>query len=209
MANLSDAMREWLGGARGLHLESRGELGWMPGPMQEAVRRAFAARYAGELMGRGVKKGYTHRWIPNRLQDAQVRVVPRSILSLFGFSADAALHNPRAKGSRLVTPIDLAAALSPTSRERVNELKEEYGVVSRLENLRGRSVMLALDEAAEALGRAVPGEPLGVPDDGHAVVEELLDLGVLKERSDGRIDVPDLYRYGFGIKRKGGVATPR
>lgn len=43
------------------------------------------------------------------------------------------------------------------------------------------------------------------------VLAELERLGVVLRRSDGRFDVPDLYRLGFGIKRKGGTAllTPR
>lgn len=42
-------------------------------------------------------------------------------------------------------------------------------------------------------------------DDGDAVLRELLELGVMSERIDGRIDIPDIYRYDFGILRKGGV----
>ncbi|HEX3477596.1 MAG TPA: hypothetical protein VHT91_21385 [Kofleriaceae bacterium] len=30
----------------------------------------------------------------------------------------------------------------------------------------------------------------------------MIDLGVMSERSDGKIDVPDIYRYGFVILRK-------
>lgn len=41
------------------------------------------------------------------------------------------------------------------------------------------------------------------------VLEELVDLGVLSIRQTGKIDVPDIYRYGFKIKRKGGVARPK
>jgi len=45
--------------------------------------------------------------------------------------------------------------------------------------------------------------------DGSTAIDELVDLGVLRIRDDGRIDVPDIYRYGFGIKRQGGVARPK
>jgi hypothetical protein len=30
-------------------------------------------------------------------------------------------------------------------------------------------------------------------------------VGVVTMRDDGRVDVPDLYRHGFGMKRKGGA----
>jgi hypothetical protein len=194
----------------GLALEDRGELGWMPGPMPESVVKAFADRLAGELMGSGVKKGYTYRWIPNRLQDAQVRVVPRSILTLLGAAAQTAVNRDFApQSSRLLTPQDLAGALPRTSEQRVAEVQEEYPLAGRLENLRGELVMLAPERAIGLLGRPAPGETDTGPRDGAAVLEELIALGVLSRRRDARIDVPDIYRYGFGIKRKGGVARPR
>jgi hypothetical protein len=40
-------------------------------------------------------------------------------------------------------------------------------------------------------------------------LQYLLALGVLENRSDGRINVPEIYLYGFGIKRKGGVKHPQ
>jgi hypothetical protein len=37
------------------------------------------------------------------------------------------------------------------------------------------------------------------------VREDLQRLGLLETKKDGRIDMPDLYRVGFGLGRKGGV----
>jgi hypothetical protein len=34
-----------------------------------------------------------------------------------------------------------------------------------------------------------------------------VELGVLRERSNDRIDVPDVYRFGLGLRRKGGVKS--
>ncbi len=51
-------------------------------------------------------------------------------------------------------------------------------------------------------------EQEGLSRDGDLVLEELVDLGLLSIRDTGKIDVPDIYRYGFKIKRKGGVARP-
>ena len=39
----------------------------------------------------------------------------------------------------------------------------------------------------------------------NGIQEDLTRLGVFKLRQDGRIDMPDLYRVGFGLSRKGGV----
>lgn len=209
-ANVSKSLRDWLHPISGLELHDRGELGWTVGDMPEALQRRFAERLAGKLMGRGVKKGYTYRWIPNRLQDAQGQIVPRSILCLLGFAAEEASRHPLSRGQRLLTPPDLQAALEPTSKERVGEIQEEFPLVARIENLRGREVWMDREETVEALGYRVDGEREGLPLDGEQVFEELLRLGVLNVRKkDGRVDVPDIYRYGYGIQRKGGVARPR
>ncbi len=208
VANTSEPMRAWLKPLR-LELREHGEFGWMVGDLPETHRKRFADRLAGELMGRGVKKGYTYRWIPNRLQDAQGQIVPRSILCLVGFAAEEAARHPLSKGTRLVTPQDLLSALEPTSRERVAEIKEEFALVERIENLRGRRVLMDPEEAMGQLGEPVAGEPDGLPLDGKQVFDELLRLGVISVRKDGRVDVPDIYRYGYGILRKGGVARPR
>jgi hypothetical protein len=41
--------------------------------------------------------------------------------------------------------------------------------------------------------------------DWEGVREDLQRLGLLETKRDGRIDMPDLYRVGFGLGRKGGV----
>ncbi|AUX27664.1 uncharacterized protein SOCEGT47_082620 [Sorangium cellulosum] len=210
MAEASDELRRWLARVRhGLVLEDRGEFGWMPGPMNEDTQKAFATQIAGEVMGAGARKGYTHRWIPNHLQDAQRRIVPRSMLNLFGFAGREAIKHPLTKGSRLVTPTDLGEALVATSRARVGEIKEEYELVLRLDSLRGAMVPLDRDEVLRRVAQPVVREPAGIPTDGKMVFEELFRLGVLSLRPDGRIDVPDIYRSGFGILRKGGTARAR
>ncbi len=209
MANLSDKMHDWLRSVSGIEIDDRGVWGWMPEEMYEREQKTFAAKLAGDLMGKGMNKGYTYRWIPNRLQDAQVKIVPRSILCLLGFAAENAKRNPLSKGTRLIEPTDLFAGLEPTSKERVNEIAEEYSIVRRLENLKNRHVMMDPKEASALLGTPTLNDKNPQMTDGDAVIEELVGLGVLSIRPDGRIDVPDIYRYGFGIKRKGGVARPK
>jgi hypothetical protein len=39
-----------------------------------------------------------------------------------------------------------------------------------------------------------------------AILAEMQRIGVLTQRSDGRFDVPELYRLGFELKRRGGAA---
>jgi hypothetical protein len=218
MANTSEGLREWIqGSTRGIPLTNQGALGWMPpatlpesGP---ASQKGFVDHLAGELMGSGSKKGLTYHWIPNRLQDAHARAVPRSVISLVRNAATIALsQGPGAQSLRLLTPLELQAALESTSRRRVNELREELPVVARLEGLRGQTVMLSRKTAVAALSAPTAAHGKYADEygnDGDLVLHALIELGVMSERDDGRIDVPDIYRYGFGILRKGGVKRPR
>lgn len=197
-------------GSRAITLTNDPVLGPVPPALSARDQRRFVTHLAGEQMGRGIKKGYTDNWIVNRLQDAHVRVVPRSLLTLVGESARVSLRSgPAARGDRLLHSQTLAAALEETSKRRVRELAEEHPVVRRLEALRGKQVMLERAEAEDALGAGERSSGDAFGHDGAAIADELLRIGVLNRRSDGRIDIPDIYRYGFGIKRKGGVARPR
>ena len=189
-------------------------LGWLPPdalPEEGSVsQQSLCAELVGLVMGAGTKKGYTHRWIPNHIQDARGAIVPRSIINLFGFAAaGSSAGGPKATGRRLVTPQELYAGLENTSFHRVEELKEEHYVVDRLEGLRGLIVMAERKTIVARLSRPAVAIRDGFGNDGERALEELVQLGVLRIRDDGRIDVPDLYRYGYGIKRKGGVARPR
>ncbi|MCA9543971.1 MAG: hypothetical protein KC613_06255 [Myxococcales bacterium] len=204
-------LRGWLTGSPDPIALSPSEVaGWIPAP--ELPEEALPGKLVGPLMGRGVSKGYTHRWIPNHLQDARGDVVPRSLVNLLRFAAQRALEQgPRAEGARLLHRTELRWALEDTSRHRAQELREEHPVVRRLEHLRGLVLLAQRDKVAARLADPAPlglfeRNDDGFGSDGAAVLEALLDLGVLKARSDGRIDVPDIYRFGFGIKRKGGVS---
>lgn len=210
-----DGLRDWLTSGRNtIPLSDHGQLGWFPPealPEEGRVsQRAFAEKLSGELMGEGVKKGYTHRWIPNHLQDAHGLVVPRPLLNIVAFAAQWALQRgPRAQYSRLLHYTELQAALEKTSLYRARELAEEHPVVQRMERL--RDVVLLANRRSLVTRLAVASADVddGFGADGDAVFDELVHLGVLKVRPDGRIDVPDIYRFGYGIKRKGGVARPR
>ena len=98
-----------------------------------------------------------------------------------------------------MTPRDLLASLQQTSRQRVQELVEEYPLVKRMENLRGLTLWLGRGEVEARLAQRGPDEPAGSPARGDLVVPELLRLGVLREVDDGKLDVPDIYRYAFEI----------
>ncbi|WP_045222284.1 hypothetical protein [Desulfonatronum thioautotrophicum] len=41
------------------------------------------------------------------------------------------------------------------------------------------------------------------------IIEDLIRLGIYEKMKDGRINMPDLYRVGFGLGRRGGVKPMR
>ncbi len=215
MAAESPALAAWIQkGKHGVPLTEHPTFGLMPPdhlPEDGAIsQRKLVERIVGPHMGKGPTAGIPYRWIPGRLQDAHKVVVPRSVLTLFAIAAEKALSNgPQATSTRLLHPDELRGAIEGTSRQHVNQTAEEHLVVMRLENLRGRVLLLDRDETVEALARPRPGLRDGFGEDGEWVLDELLRIGIVRRRHDGRLDVPDIYRFAFGLKRKGGVARPR
>ncbi|XXT20825.1 tetratricopeptide repeat protein [Sorangium sp. So ce429] len=200
LAGESEAARTWLRDVPGLTLVDRGEFGWMPGEMKSReLQSALVARFAGKVIGQGVVKASSLDWMMGRLRDAHGGVTPRVLLWFFSFAADSARKGPPRSRGALVTPRDLLASLQRTSRQRVQELVEEYPLVRRMENLRGLTLWLGRGEVEERLAQRRPEEPAGIPARGDLVASELLRLGVLREVDDGKLDVPDIYRYAFEI----------
>jgi hypothetical protein len=206
-------LQGWLSGAR-VPLFEKAPFGTFPPENLPEVgvisQKSFVEKLAGEIMGGGANKGYTHRWIPNHLQDTHGAIVPRSVLNIVAFAAEWALQNgSKAVYSRLLHPSELQAALEKTSQYRANELAEEHPVVKRMEHLRDQVLFAEYQLVERLLQKPGIGQDDGIGSNGNAALEELVRLGVIKVRDDKRIDVPDIYRSGFGIKRKGGVARPR
>lgn len=199
LANDSEEMRTWLRAMPGLTLEDRGEFGWMPGEMPDEVQYSFGGRLAGKVIGKGVIKSYTSKWIIGRLQDANQKITPRSMLWFLGFAGKAAQdHGPNRWGT-LANANDLLTALRQASKERVQEIKEEYDLVARFENLRGMKIPMEKSEVIARLAKAQPGEPAGIPERGDLVFNELCRIGVLRTRDGEHVDVPDIYRYSLEI----------
>lgn len=200
-----ESLRTWLTDVARVELTEHPRLGWMPTNenFDEPAQQAFGQALVGRYMGAGPGKGLSHRWIINHLQDAHQRVTPRSLFVLIRGAAELAVGQPKAVYRRLLAPIELQHALEKASTRRVNELIEDYPVVARLEGLRGMILLMSRADVRKALRGVSAGDGFG--DDADAVFEELLRIGVLADRGAGRFDVPDVFRYGFGIKRKGGT----
>jgi hypothetical protein len=98
------------------------------------------------------------------------------------------------------------------SKIRVQEIEEDlrwaHEAMTHLKDLVvpcTKAKLLSVWKRAKLIEQASPG----LPDDYEAVLDELKRAGILRSLADGRINIPDVYRLGFGLRRKGGFAPRR
>lgn len=183
---------------------------------------------AGPHMGTDRRKGHTFTWVPNHLQDGKGRVSPRTWLLALRTAADLTAERYATQAYPLHYEA-LRESLYEASRVRVDELREDIGwAAAAIGQLEGEQVpmepshvrfmweqggltgilrdVVATDENGEGPegGRDGGSGPRDA-DDPFALIDELVDLGVLTKRTSGALDLPDVYRLAFNIGRKGGV----
>ena len=103
---------------------------------------------------------------------------------------------------------------------RVAELQEDYPWVHRLlDPLKGMVVPCQFEEIEQRWGNdcvlnclteeveqdAVKLPPRRIERGPEGVRQDLESLGVFFRMDDGRINVPDVFRVGYGLGRRGGV----
>ncbi|MDD5034334.1 MAG: hypothetical protein PHE55_06210 [Methylococcaceae bacterium] len=187
--------------------------------------RSIVEALAGPWMGASAKRGNTYTWIPVHLSDAKSRLSPRSILLAFKQAAEwTNIH--KQNHSCALHYEGVQQGVVKASEIRIGEIKEDYPWVEPLlRALKGVSVPLAFDELAEKWTASCLKESLGAAtgkqrlpprrysnDPGHnlnSLIDDLVELAVFYRTEDKRYNMPDIFRVGFGIKRKGGVRPPR
>jgi hypothetical protein len=212
LANSGNEMTEYLQNIPGLICENKTSLG-LTATSNEKLFEELIEMTIGKYMGANAKKGITYRWIPNHLQDAGARIAPRSFLKLFALAANRRITGQfeRLPGTVILQPSDLQGALMDTSDDRIRELQEEY---PWLESLKTSLVGLKAPMQKEIFLDAVKSTtwshekqpPVTNPE---GILQYLLQLGIVENRHDGRINMPEIYLYGFKVKRPGGVKRPK
>ena len=185
---------------------------------EERQRELFHAM-AGPWMGRGPKRGFPYTWIPNHLSDTEGMVSPRSFLAAL---REAAQHtmNERPDHAYALHYDSIKRGVQEASRIRVQELQEDYPWVDRvLQALQGMVVPCEFNEVEANWGRSgilsrliddVQNEGVKLPPQ-HleagpvGLRQDLEALGVFQRTRDGRVNIPDVFRVGYGIGRRGGV----
>lgn len=191
-------------------------------------QREIFTEIAGPYMGTNRRRGHTYSWLPNHLMDGAEQVSPRSFLSALATAAERT-RTAHSGHEHALHYDGIRAGVQVASRTRVDEITEDIPWVAEAVSLLDGMQVPAEEDAvtqrweADALLERLqsPAAEDADPDQqvrtgpeartDRELVRELIALGVMTRRADGRVDLPDVYRIAFNIGRKGGVprVSPR
>ena len=188
----------------------------------EAQRKAFE-RLAGPWMGRDRRRGVPYTWSVSHLADGKGRTSPRSFLAAIRQAAEDS-NERYAQHDFALHYESIKRGIQQASEIRVQEMAEDYPwVPAVLSTLRGMNVPCEFAAIRARWAMSFPDGPQSIipygpqsitshrlpaqhiARDWEGLREDLQRLGLIETKKDGRIDMPDLYRVGFGLGRKGGV----
>ena len=185
---------------------------------EEYQREKFHA-IAGRWMGTDRRRGFPYTWIPNHLADTDGRVSPRSFLAALKTAA-AETTDRHSEHQHALHYDSIKRGVQAASKIRVSELQEDYPWVHRvLSPLRGMVVPCEFGEIAqrwksrgvldrlaeETEQNEVKLPPRHIDRGAEGVREDLETLRVFMHMRDGRVNIPDVFRVGYGLGRRGGV----
>ena len=181
----------------------------------ETQKKAFAT-LAGPWMGRDRRRGVPYTWSVGHLADARGLTSPRSFLAAIRHAAEET--NQRHLDYEYALHFEsIRQGIQKASGTRVQEVAEDYPwVLTVLTTLKGLVVPIDFETIENKWAQRFPKGATSISTAKHlpaqnigqgwlGVCEDLQRLGLLETRRDGRIDMPDLYRVGFGLGRRGGV----
>ena len=185
-------------------------IGYLPTEDEERLK-TFIIKLIGRYMGSSPKKGDSYSWVPNHLQDANGDLAPRSFLKCYACAAQTMLRTESSKSSSsfaLLTPSSIQGAIQEVSADRVDELKEDYPWIENLKNvLESGTLLMPLNDFKKRLKALLNAESENKPPVSNVdeLMNLLLALGIILKGTDGRINMPEIYLHGFGLRRKGGL----
>ena len=183
----------------------------------EDTQRALFHAMTGPWMGKDRRRGHPYSWLPSHLSDARGEVSPRSFLAALRHAATDA---PRTNQEYALHYESIKRGVQEASKIRVRELEEDYPWIRTLfEPLAGITVPCHFDEVkmvwqaqrvVGALKDKIAGQDVRLPpshitEGEEGLLLDLLELGLIERLKDGRINLPDVYRVGYGMGRRGGV----
>lgn len=193
---------------------------WIPSPElrnQEDIQKTIFHAVTGSKMGKDMRRGVPYYWLPNHLGDTLGQVSPRSFLAALRCAAE---DNPRSGFEFPIFYESIKKGVQQASKIRVREMGEDYPWMEDLMSpLRGLNVPCTVNDiktrwndqnTIQALTDKNKDAPVKLPPENlengfDGVMEMLKSLGIFYVASDNRIQMPDVYRVGYGLGRRGGV----
>ena len=189
---------------------------WMLPPeaqFEPAIQERLFHRLTGPFMGESARKGFPYRWLPTHLADAHGDISPRSFITALSTAVRHTADYYR-DHEYAIHFLSRHACVHEASRHRVGEIAEHPWIQPLMAALSG-TVRVPF-EFADAESRWIEADALADMDVLKAEIgsagqarQRLLALGVWREMKTGRIDMPDIYRLGFKLARRGGVPLKR
>jgi hypothetical protein len=210
--------------ATGTFIAAKDGVGSLPVQLKdsEEFQSQIFIALAGRYMGSSATKGRTYTWLHKHLADAHGRVSPRTFLEAVRQASDYRGLND---SDLAISPAGLRFGIQSASEVRVAQLREEYSWIDNvLEPLADQQVPCPAEQLygrwveAGTVGRIAGSqgkflEPIEFSEDDAArplmILRALLRIGIAERRSDGRINIPDIYRVAAKMLRKGGIAPKR
>jgi hypothetical protein len=180
------------------------------------AQRALFEALAGAWMGSGPKRGVPYVWSVSHLADGYGRTSPRSFLAAIREAAEHS-NEKYPSHSHPLHYESIKSGVKKASAIRVSEMAEDYPwVIDVMSPLKGRTVPcefsiienswkedLTHDDLFQGSSQNLP--PQHANRGWEGVRQDLERIGIFETMKDGRVNLPDLYRVGFGLGRRGGV----
>ena len=216
IANKSKELHEYCKAAKiPFKKEKHTTFGYIPGLNKDEEARPLIERLIGKYMGANKRKGQSFNWVLDHLRDGKKCVTPRLLVRLFEQAAAKERDNPRASSPKLFRPVSMRQALDDVSADHVRQaISSEWPWLDGIKHRIGKNKLVPwtrielqklLDEnwddswsnQIQDIKPPAPGS--------RELIDYLIELGLFRERTPERIDVPDIYLSGLGLRRKGGV----
>ena len=189
----------------------------------EKLQERLFDRLAGNALASGpsgYKRGKPYTWLVNHLVDGLGQFSPRS----FSEAVRHAAQNTSAETQTALHFRAIQSGVQAASKIRVNEVTtEDYPWIEfAMQPLRAKLTVPCAAEDFErlwlkdqtieqlvarlgqsSLGAKLPPQSLSLG--GSGLLADLESLGLIERLRDRRIQMPDVYRIGFGFGRRGGV----
>jgi hypothetical protein len=179
-------------------------------------QRELFKKLAGPYMGTDQRRGIPYLWSVKHLADGTGQTSPRSFLEAIRNAADDSsekyLDHPYALHYE-----SIKRGVQAASAIRIDEVAEDYPWITELfkplERLNVPCEFSDIEERWEttfsegvkALQSKDRLPPQRLKEGWTGIRKDLERIGLFESLQDGRVNMPDLYRVGFKLGRKGGV----